>query len=198
MADFEGIDVDKPAEKRITVFRVDELALELAKRLPAVMNSSAPGALTQDQLNALQNDPQFMELGGNLYFAKLFHYIVNLTHTGNDTQNQSFQIDSDADFQLLFLLSTQTSSSLSIQVTEGSAGGLAWQSAAVNILNFCGSAQNPFPAGLIPQLMPKKRSYKVTTIDSSGAANTVQVDFWGYKLYPAAMAAQLGALPSSS
>lgn len=185
-------------EKSITVFRADELALELAKNLPAAMASSAPGALTADQLAQLQNDPQFMELGGNLYFAKLFHYIVNLTHTGNDTQNQSFQIDSDADFQLLFLMSTQTSTSLSIQVTEGSAGGLAWQSTAVNIQNFCGSAQNPFPAGLIPQLMPKKRSYKVTTIDSSGSANTVQVDFWGYKLYPAAMAAQLGALPSQS
>jgi hypothetical protein len=161
------------------------------------MSTQAP-ALTQDQLNSLQQDPQIMELGGQLYIAKLFHYIVNLTHAGNDTQNQSFQIDSDADFQLLMLMSTQTSSSLSVQVTEGSAGGLAWQSAAVNILNFCGTAQNPFPAGMIPQLMPKKRSYKVTTIDSSGSANTVQIDFWGYKLYPAAMAAQLGALPSGS
>jgi hypothetical protein len=168
-----------------------------ARRGGISMSTQAP-ALTQDQLNSLQQDPQIMELGGQLYIAKLFHYIVNLTHTGNDTQSQSFQIDSDADFQLLMLMGTFTSSSLSIQVTEGSAGGLAWQSAAVNILNFLGTAQNPFPAGMIPQLMPKKRSYKVTTIDTSGSANTVQVDFWGYKLYPAAMAAQLGALPSGN
>jgi hypothetical protein len=159
------------------------------------MSSNAP-ALTQDQLNALQNDPQFMELGGNLYFAKLFHYIVNLTHAGNDTQNASFQIDSDADFQLLMLIGSRTSNALTIEITEGSAGGLAWQSNPVNIDNFLGTAQLPFPAGLIPQLMPKKRSYKVKTVDTSGSANNVQVDFFGYKLYPASMAAQLGALPS--
>ena len=105
------------------------------------MSTPAP-ALTQDQLNSLQQDPQIMELGGQLYIAKLFHYIVNLTHAGNDTQNASFQIDSDADFQLLFLMSTQTSTSLSIQITEGSAGGLAWQSDFVNILNFTGTDLN--------------------------------------------------------
>ena len=185
-------------KKILTVFDADQSALELARNLPAAMMSSQAPALTQDQLNALQADPQIMELGGQLYIAKLFHYIVNLTHAGNDTQSQSFQIDSDADFQLLMLIGSFTSSALTIQVTEGGAGGLAWQSNPVNILNFLGTAQLPFPAGLIPQLMPKKRSYKVTTVDSSGSANTVQVDFWGYKLYPAAMAAQLGALPSPS
>lgn len=158
----------------------------------------AQGNLTHDEQAALMNDPQFMELGGNLYFAKLFHYIVNLTHAGNDTKSASFQIDSDADFQLTMLMGTRTSAAATIQVSEGSAGGLAWQSDPVNIDNFLGTAQLPFPAGLIPQLMPKKRSYKVTTIDTSGVANNIQVDFWGYKLYPASMAAQLGALPSSS
>jgi len=160
--------------------------------------STQPGALTQDQLNALQSDPQIMELGGNLYIAKLFHYIVNNTHAGNDTQTSNFQIDSDADFQLLMLIGSRTSNSATIEITEGGAGGLAWQSNPVNIDNFLGTAQLPFPAGLIPQLMPKKRSYKVKTVDSSGAANNIQVDFWGYKLYPAAMAAQLGALPSQN
>jgi hypothetical protein len=193
----EGFAVETPKVK--TVLELDEFALEFAKRLPAAMNmSSQPGALTQDQLNALMNDPQLQELGGNLYIAKLFHYIVNLTHSGNDTKNATLQIDSDADFQLLMLMGTATSTSLSVQVTEGGAGGLAWQSAPVNFLNFVGSAQLPFPAGLIPQLMPKKRVYQITTIDSSGSANSVQIDFWGYKLYPAAQAAQLGAQPSSS
>jgi len=181
-----------------TIFDLDREALQHAKELPAAMMSTGAPALTQDQLNALQNDPQFMELGGNLYFAKLFHYIVNLTHAGNDTKSASFQIDSDSDFQLTMLMGTFTSALLSIQVSEGSAGGLAWQSDPVNINNFLGTAQLPFPAGLIPQLMPKKRSYKVTTIDTSGVANSVQVDFWGYKLYPASMAAQLGALPSQN
>jgi len=160
--------------------------------------STQAAALSAEQLQALQQDPQIQELGGQLYIAKLFHYIVNNTHAGNDTQTSSFQIDSDADFQLLFLIGSRTSASATIEVTEGSAGGLAWQSNPVNIDNFLGTAQNPFPAGLIPQLMPKKRSYKVKTVDSSGAANSIQVDFWGYKLYPAAMAAQLGALPSGN
>jgi hypothetical protein len=182
-----------------TVLDLDEFALEFAKRLPSVMNMAAgPSGLSQDQLNQLMNDPQLQELGGNLYIAKLFHYIVNNTHAGNDTKNSTLQIDSDADFQLLMLMGTATSTSATVQVTEGGAGGLAWQSAPVNFLNFVGTAQLPFPAGLIPQLMPKKRVYQVTTVDSSGSANSIQIDFWGYKLYPAAEAAQLGAAPSSS
>ena len=161
------------------------------------MSASAP-AISQDQLNQLMNDPQMVELGGNLFIAKMFHYIANLTHTGNDTQSTTIQIDSDADFQMLMIQGSRTSASLTIQVTEGGAGGLAWQSAAVNIDNFLGTAQLPFPSGLIPQLLPKKRVYKITTVDTSGTTNNVQVDFWGYKLYPAAMAAQLGAAPSPS
>jgi hypothetical protein len=161
--------------------------------------SSSSGALTQQQqMQELLNDPQLVELAGNLYIAKLFHYIANLTHAGNDTQTTTIQIDSDADFQLLMLLGSFTSSLLTIQITEGGAGGLAWQSAPVNINNFLGTAQLPFPAGLIPQLLPKKRVYQITTVDTSGSANAVQIDFWGYKLYPAAQAAQLGAQPSSS
>jgi hypothetical protein len=153
---------------------------------------------SQQQLNDLLNDPQMMELGGNLYIAKMFHYIANLTHAGNDTQQTTIQIDSDADFQLLMLIGSHTSNALTIQITEGGAGGLAWQSAPVNIDNFLGTAQLPFPAGLIPQLLPKKRVYKIVTIDTSGATNNVQIDFWGYKLYPAAQAAQLGAVPSQN
>lgn len=183
-----------------TVLELDEFALEFAKRLPAAMNmSSGTPALSQDQLNQLMNDPQLQELGGNLYIAKLFHYIVNNTHAGNDTKSSTLQIDSDADFQLLMLLGTATTpQDVNVQVTEGGAGGLAWQSAPVNFNNFVGTAQLPFPAGLIPQLMPKKRVYVVMTVDSSGEANSVQIDFWGYKLYPAAQAAQLGAAPSSN
>lgn len=158
--------------------------------------SSNPNGLTQSQMNQLMDDPQLVELGGNLYIAKLFHYIANLTHAGNDTQQTSIQIDSDADFQLLMLIGSRTSPLLTIQITEGGAGGLAWQSTPVNIDNFLGTAQLPFPAGLIPQLLPKKRVYQIVTIDTSGEPNNVQIDFWGYKLYPAAQAAQLGATPS--
>jgi len=181
-----------------TIADMDRFALEFAKRLPVAMLSAAAPPLTQDQLNQLMNDPQLQELGGNLYIAKLFHYIVNNTHAGNDTKTSNFQVDSDADFQLLMLVGSRTSASATIEITEGGSGGLSWQSAPVNIDNFLGTAQLPFPAGLIPQLMPKKRVYIVKTVDTSGAANAIQVDFWGYKLFPASQAAQLGAAPSSS
>lgn len=185
-------------KNELSVFEFDRWALEQAKKRPVPMDSSSGGALTAAQQAQLMDDPQMQELGGNLYIAKLFHYVANLTHAGNDTQNTTIQIDSDADFQLLFIDATVTSTKLTVQVTEGGAGGLAWQSAPVNVALFAGNANNPFPAGLIPQLLPKKRVYSIQTVDTSGAANAVQIDFWGYKLYPAAQAAQLGAAPSNS
>lgn len=182
----------------VTVFDVDRFALEYAKRLPKAMMSSQPGALSPDQYSALMNDPQLQELGGNLYIAKEFWYVANFAFAGSATLSQSIQIDSDADFQLLMLLADYTSAKVTVNVTEGGSGGLGWMSAPVNIDLFGGSAQLPFPGGLIPQLLPKKRVYNITLVNTSGAANTVQICFWGYKLFPAAQAAQLGAAPSSS
>lgn len=185
-------------EKFPTIFDLDRFALDHAKEFPTPMDSAQVSPLTDHQMQQLMNDPQMQDLGGNLYIAKLFHYIVNNTHAGNDSKTSTLQIDSDADFQLLMLVGSRNSASATIEVTEGGAGGLAWQSAPVNIDNFLGTAQLPFPAGLIPQLMPKKRVYIVKTVDSSGTTNNIQVDFWGYKLFPAAMAAQLGAAPSQN
>jgi hypothetical protein len=179
-----------------TIFDLDRFALDYAKKFPVPMASAQVAPLTDHQMQQLMNDPQMQELGGNLYIAKLFHYIANLTHAGNDTKSTTIQIDSDADFQLLMLVGSRTSALATIEITEGGSGGLAWQSAPVNIDNFLGTAQLPFPAGLIPQLMPKKRVYIIKTVDTSGATNNIQVDFWGYKLFPASQAAQLGAAPS--
>lgn len=190
--------IEEMIEKARTMFDVDRIALEHAKRLPRLMGSSQAGALTQDQYDQLMNDPQLQELGGNLYIAKEFWYVANFAFSGNGTLSQSIQIDSDADFQLLMLLADYTSAAVTVNVTEGGSGGLGWMSAPVNIDLFAGSAQLPFPGGLIPQLLPKKRVYNITLVNSSGAANTVQVCFWGYKLFPAAQAAQLGAAPSQN
>ena len=186
----------KSQDKLPTIFDFDRFTLDEAKRLFTPMASAQVAPLTDQQMQQLMNDPQMQELGGNLYIAKLFHYIANNTHAGSDTKTSTIQIDSDADFQLLMLIGSRTSALATIEITEGGSGGLAWQSAPVNIDNFLGTAQLPFPAGLIPQLMPKKRVYIIKTVDSSGAANSIQIDFWGYKLFPAAQAAQLGAAPS--
>jgi len=184
--------------KNITVFDFDEMALNDAKQKPVAMNSAGAQALTQDQLNQLMNDPQLVELGGNLFIAKLFHYIANFVFSGNGTLTGTIQIDSDADFQLLMILADYTSNAVTVMLTEGGAGGLAWMSAPLNIDLFAGSAQLPFPGGLIPQLLPKKRVYQFSLVNSSGTANTVQISLWGYKLFPAAEAAQVGAAPSQS
>lgn len=184
--------------KKLTVFEADSLALDLAKKLPAAMMSSAGSTLTQDQQAQLMDDPQFQELGGKYFIAKMFHYIANFAFAGNGSLLQTIQIDSDADFQLLMILADFTSNAVTVLVNEGGAGGLSWMSAPVNIDLFAGNAQLPFPGGLIPQLMPKKRVYQITMVNSSGAPNNVQLSFWGYKLYPAEQAAQLGAAPSQS
>jgi|MicForSoiPHH12_O_1018301.scaffolds.fasta_scaffold00101_2 hypothetical protein len=200
MKGFSTVDTNEKFKDGIAKFKsmldVDRFALDHARRLPVPMGASQGAPLSQDQLNELMNDPQLQELGGNLYIAKMFHYIANFTFAGNGTIAQTIQIDSDADFQLLMLLADYTSALATVNVTEGGSGGLSWMSAPVNIDLFAGSAQLPFPAGLIPQLLPKKRVYNISIVNTSGAANTIQISFWGYKLFPAAQAAQLGAVPS--
>jgi hypothetical protein len=189
--------------EKVTVFDFDKFLLDVAKRRPVGMASSSADTLTQQQLQQLMNDPQLMELGGNLYIAKLFHYVANFTFTAaSTTVTQSIQIDSDADFQLLMLLADYPSgdgADFNVNVTEGGSGGLAWMSNPVNIDLFAGSAQLPFPAGLIPQLLPKKRVYNIAVAQTSAGpgAASVQISFWGYKLFPAGEAAQVGALPTS-
>jgi hypothetical protein len=146
----------------------------------------------------LDDDPQIVQLQGKLYIAKEFKYVANFAVPLNGTQTQQIQIDSDADFQLINLIGTRDAVGLQVQITEGGAGGLSWQSAAVNFDNFFGTAQLPFPFGLIPQLLPKKRVYVIQINNTTGGLLNAQVIFDGYKLFPIAAAAQVGAMPSSS
>jgi hypothetical protein len=164
--------------------------------------STQPNSLASQP--AVDDDPQFVQLAGNIYVAKFFIYLANFTFTGAATLGQSITIDSDADFQLLYLTGTardgsgnDQSASQSILIQEGSAGGLAWMSAPVNMLNLVGTGQLPFPIGLIPQLLPKKRVYQITVTNALASALTVQLCFVGYKLYPASDAYAVGAGPSS-
>lgn len=144
----------------------------------------------------LMDDPQLVELAGQRYVAKRFQYLANFAFAGSASLQQTIQIDSDADFQMFFLIGSRDNAAVTVNVTEGGAGGLAWMSAPVNIDNFLGTAQLPFPFGLIPQLLPKKRVYVITCVNSSGGANNVQIAFDGYKLFPADQAGAVGAQPS--
>lgn len=128
-------------------------------------------------------DPQFQDG----FFLKFFQYIANFAFVASATIVQTIQIDSDADFELYWLEGSRDNAAVTIEVTEGGAGGIAWSSAPVNIDNFLGTAQLPFPVGLIPQLLPKKRIYTIRAVNTSGGANNVQIAFTGYKRYPGTM-----------
>lgn len=155
-----------------------------------------------DQVQQI-DDAQIVEVLGKLYLAKFFIYLANFTFVGAGAVRlaQSITIDSDADFQLLYLTGSaqnaagaDVSARFTIDISEGSAGGLAWMSAPVNLQNLVGTGQLPFPIGLIPQLLPKKRVYNIGLTNGSGAAATGQICFVGYKLYPAEQSQALGAL----
>lgn len=154
--------------------------------------------MTSDQQQQMMDDPQLVELAGQTFCAKYFEYVANFAFAANGQLQQTIQIDSDADFQMFMLIGSRDNAAVTVMVTEGGAGGLAWMSAPVNIDNFLGTAQLPFPFGLIPQLLPKKRVYVITCVNSSGGANNVQIAFSGYKLFPAVDMAQVGAKPSQS
>jgi hypothetical protein len=147
---------------------------------------------------SLMDDPQIVELQGQQYIAKEFKYVANFAVPGNGNLTQQIQIDSDADFQVINLIGSRDNVGLQVEITEGGAGGLSWQSAPVNFDNFFGTAQLPFPFGLIPQLLPKKRVYVIKITNTTGGLLNAQVIFDGYKLFPIAAAAQVGAMPSQS
>ena len=118
---------------------------------------------------------------------------------------QSITIDSDADFEMLYLTgnatgadATDQSGFITVLIKEGSAGGITWMSDAVNMNNLLGTGQLPFPIGLIPQLLPKKRVYVITLASTSAQAVSAQICFVGYKLYPASQSMAVGAAPSQS
>jgi hypothetical protein len=154
--------------------------------------------MTDQPASVLSDDPQIVELQGQLYVAKEFKYVANFAVAANATQPQTIQIDSDADFQLINLIGSRDAAGLQVAITEGGAGGLSWQSSPVNFDNFFGTAQLPFPFGLIPQLLPKKRVYNIALTNTTGGLLNAQVIFDGYKLFPVAAAAQVGAMPSQT
>lgn len=181
-----------PTVKRPTVFDFDAWVLAKCKSRPVLKGMASAAVPTA----SLDDDPQIVELQGQQFIAKGFKYVANFAVAANASQSVNIQIDSDADFQLINLIGSRDAVGLQVQITEGGAGGLSWQSAAVNFDNFFGTAQLPFPYGLIPQLLPKKRVYAITITNTTGGLLNAQVIFDGYKLFPVSMAAQVGAQPS--
>jgi hypothetical protein len=115
---------------------------------------------------------------------------------GNATQDPNqLQILSDADFEWWWILASRTSNLLKvmmkeqatgrdfIQTTAGQQGATAFN--GINIDNWCGTAQAnaAFPLA-VPYILPATRVYSILFTDTSGATNTVQLCFSGFKLWP--------------
>lgn len=94
---------------------------------------------------------------------------------------QAPQFDADADFEWIETVSTQTGI-YSVQLTDTSTGRQL-SSAAVNSLNFAGTAQLPHVL-IEPYIIPRASVIKALFNDLSNAGNTVQLVLRGYKLYP--------------
>jgi hypothetical protein len=129
---------------------------------------------------ALSGDPQIVD---GQFMRGYWYTVPPFAFAGSGTDSKTLTIQ-DEDFEVEFLMVTRTSPLVTVEVFDGGLGGYPWQSAPVNIDNWAGTAQLPFPFGLFTQLLPRKRTYSFRLVNSSGAANNVQIALFGYKRLP--------------
>ena len=112
-----------------------------------------------------------------------FDYVINAVVPLNSLGFPvSLQIQQDADFEIVFLAGTRTSPLADVQMSDG-ATGRNFSSGPVNVDNFFGTAQLPFPL-VEPYIIARSSSVNFTFRDTSGAQNTIQLVLRGYKLFP--------------
>lgn len=118
-----------------------------------------------------------------------FDYVVNAVVPGASTGFPvSLQIQQDADFEIVFLVGSRTSALADVAMSDG-ATGRSFSNAPVNVDNFFGTAQLPFPL-VEPYVIARSSSLNFTFRDTSGVTNTIQLVLRGYKLFPQANPAQ--------
>lgn len=128
---------------------------------------------------------------------QFFEYVLDIAVVGNAIQSPlQFQVLSDADFELWWLLASRTSNLLKILWNETATGRAFIGSTAasvagaatfngINIDNFAGTAQATaaFPLA-VPYILPANRSYTFLLTDTSGVTNNVELVLSGFKLWP--------------
>lgn len=128
---------------------------------------------------------------------QFFSYVLDRVVPANAVQDPNqLQILSDADFEWWWILASRTSNLLKVMMKEQATGRDFIGTTAsptsgastfngINIDNWCGTAQATagFPLA-VPYVMPATRVYSLLFSDTSGAANTVELVFSGYKLWP--------------
>ncbi len=118
-----------------------------------------------------------------------FDYVINAVVPANSTGFPvSLQIQQDADFEWVFTVGTRTSPLADVDIKDG-ATGRSLNSAPVNVDNFMGTAQLPFPL-VEPYIIARSTAINFTFRDTSAAQNTIQLVLRGYKLFPQGNPAQ--------
>lgn len=113
-----------------------------------------------------------------------FDYVVNAVVPANSAGFPvSLQIQQDADFEIVFLVGTRTDPRADVTMADGATGRNFMNNAAVNVDNFFGTAQLPFPL-VEPYIVARSGSLNFVFRDTSAAQNTIQLVLRGYKLFP--------------
>ena len=128
---------------------------------------------------------------------QFFSYVLDRAVPASATQDPNqLQILSDADFEWWWLLATRSSNLLKVLMKEQATGrdfiGTTASASSgpatfngIQIDNWAGSAiaTAAFPLA-VPYIMPATRVYTFLFTDTSGATNTVELVFSGFKLWP--------------
>jgi len=128
---------------------------------------------------------------------QFFSYVLDRVVPASRVQDPNqLQILSDADFEWWWTLASRTSNLLKVLMKEQATGrdfiGTTASTAAgttpfngINIDLWAGTAlaSAAFPLA-VPYIMPATRVYSLLFTDTSGADNTVEVVFSGFKLWP--------------
>lgn len=144
-------------------------------------------------------DPHSVQVqpGDDQFERQFFNYVLDIAVVGNAVQSPlGFQVLSDADFELWWLIASRTSNLMKVLWKEQATGrdfiGTTASAVAgtatfngINIDNLAGTAlaTAAFPLA-VPYILPANRSYLFLFTDTSGATNTVELVLSGFKLWP--------------
>jgi len=138
-------------------------------------------------------DPQTDDQFERQFFSYCLDRVVPASAVQDANQ---LQILSDADFEWWWIIASRTSNLLKVMMKEAATGrdfiGTTASATSgpatfngVNIDNWAGTAAATaaFPLA-VPYIMPATRVYTLLFTDTSGAPNTVELVFSGFKLWP--------------
>ena len=126
-----------------------------------------------------------------------FSYVLDRVVPANAVQDPNqLQILSDADFEWWWLLASRTSNLLKVLMKEAGtgrdfigttasavAGTATFNGMQIDLWAGTALATAAFPLA-VPYIMPATRVYSLLFTDTSGAPNTVEIVFSGFKLWP--------------